>query len=79
MEDFATGELVFRHAQEVLKLGRIDLFILCRDKEGGDTEDMELVLTDLLKREEAINQENGYVEGLRDESELAMNIDDPLN
>ena len=40
---------------------------------------MQLALFDLLEREEAINQENGNVQGLRDEAELAVDINDPLD
>ena len=39
---------------------------------------MKLILLDLLQREEAIDQENSYIECLGDETELAVNVDDPL-
>ena len=40
---------------------------------------MQLALFDLFEREEAVDQENGNVQGLGGEAELAMDIDNPLN
>ena len=40
---------------------------------------MQLALFDLLEREEAVDQENSYVQGLGDQAELAMDINYPLN
>ena len=40
---------------------------------------MELIFLDLLERQEAVDDEYGDVESLWKESELPVNVDDPLN
>ena len=50
LEDLLLREFVFRDRQEVFELRWVNFFIFGRDKQSSDSEDVQLVLFDLLER-----------------------------
>jgi len=72
-------EFVFTHGKEVSELWWIDFFILGSQEQGGDTEQMELVLLDLLLAHELIDDVDGHVQAFWSQSEFSVDIDDPFN
>jgi len=58
------GELVFGDSDEVPEIWRVYLLIFGSDQESGDTQEVELVLQDLLLAHVLINNMNCDVKGL---------------
>jgi hypothetical protein len=44
LKNFFLGEFVLGHVKKILQFGWVDLFVLGRNEEGCDTEDVELSL-----------------------------------
>jgi len=78
LEDLFFGEFVLWNIQKVLQFWWVDLFVLSCNKERGHTKDMELSLFDLDFWQITVNYGDRYVEGLRLEPELSVDINDPL-
>lgn len=78
-EDLRASELVLANLQELVEVGRVDLLVFCRNPECRDTNQVQLTLVYPLSAHVLIDQEDGHVEGLRQQAEFAMHVDDPLN
>ena len=79
LQDGLFCEFVFAHGKEISELWWIDFFILGSQEQGGDTEQMKLVLLDLLLAHELIDDVDGHVQAFWSQSEFSVNINDPLN
>ena len=72
-------EFIFTYLQEVSEVWRIDFFVLGSDPQSGHTKKMQLILFDFLAAHELVDDMLSDVEGLRQQSEFAMHVDDPFN
>ena len=79
LQNFGPAELVFAHLKQVLKLGRVDLFILSGNQERSDAQNVQLRLFYLLQTQVPVYQENSHIQCFWHQTELAMYIDDPLD
>ena len=71
-------KFVLANSQELAQLWWVDLFILGRDKQRSDTEQMKLALLNLDLAQVLVDDELRHVEALGSEAELAVHIDNPL-
>ena len=73
-----SGKFVFAHSQEVPQIWWVDFLVLGRDKQGGNTKEVEVALLRVLAAQELVNDMGCHVETLRSQSEFPVDIYNPL-
>ena len=81
---FCSKDLILRKSGvgevvEVLDGRAHDLFILGSDEESRAADELELADGDVTEREQAVKDVDGEIERLRDETELLVSVDQPIN
>jgi hypothetical protein len=67
------------NVHQVTELRRVDLLVLGRDQETGNTDQLQLGTRDLLELEVAINEVDRQVQSLRHELELQVDLNQPVD
>lgn len=78
-EDLVVSVPSVGHVEEVLNRGTDDFFVLGSDEEGGGSDELELDEGDGSSREEPVDEVDGEEEGFGEETELSVDLDEPVD
>jgi len=67
------------NVDEVAELRRVDFFVLASNQQRGDSDELEFGAGDDLLFQVAVDEVDGEVEGFRDELELGVDLDQPVD
>ena len=78
-EDFRLAEAIIGDMTEVGNMGREDFLVFGRDEHGSNADQLQTIQEDNLLGEESINDVDSQEEGLREQVETSMDLDQPVN
>ena len=79
LQDLLLGVGFVGHIDEISEIRWVDLLVLARGEKRGNADQLELLPADLGFFEIAIDEVNGQEEGLVDELELQVDVDEPVD
>jgi len=74
-----SGVLALSYFDEVLDRRRVDLLILSGNQQASDSQQVVLLLSNLVVRQVPIHEVDCDVQGFRPESVLLVNFEEPVN